>query len=546
MRAGLWVGSVMVVGDGTGVSMGVSAAALAPEIVLFLGALLVLMSGSFLPRHRLGATGAITLGVLTVSGAAAVISARSPSTSGSLVFDDTFGIDSMTTTARLVIAAGIGLLVLMSRRELSGDARRSETYALMLLAGTGASLMAGARDLMLLIVSFVLASIPLYGLIGLARTARAAEATMKTYLLGALAGVGLMLGVVLLFAVTGETTYTALSAQLSAAPARLAGLVTAALVLVVAALMFKVGAVPAHFWVPDAAQGANLTAAAFLTTIPKVGAVVAVFRLVQLASANVPANVPADVPADVPAGAVVAVLAAVSMTVGNLAAYPQRDVRRLLGWSTVSQAGYLLVPAAAAGASDLARPAMLFYLAGYAATNVAAFAVAAALPQLRDLADFAGLARARPKVGAALVVALLGLVGTPPTAVFIGKLTTASAAWDGGMAWLSVTVMVNSLISLFYYLRWVVPVVQAPAVRDLSPIEHHVRLRNVPDRLEMPQDRARPGAAAARGAAGPSGVVDGDREDRARAPDMAALVAVVASTMSVLLGVAAGLLWPLL
>lgn len=533
MRAGLWVGSVMVVGDGMGVSMGVSAAALAPEIVLFLGALLVLMSGSFLPRHRLGATGAITLGVLTLSGGAAVIAARSPSTSRSLVFDDTFGIDSMTTTARLVIAASIGLLVLMSRRELSGDARRSETYALMLLAGTGASLMAGARDLMLLVVAFVLASIPLYGLIGLARTARAAEATMKTYLLGALAGVGLMLGVVLLFAVTGETTYTVLRAQLSAAPAGLAGLVTAAFVLVVAALMFKVGAVPAHFWVPDAAQGASVTAAAFLTTVPKVGAVVAVFRLVQLA------------PADLPAAAVVAVLAAVSMTVGNLAAYPQRDVRRLLGWSTVSQAGYLLVPAAVAGDSDLARPAMLFYLAGYAVTNVAAFAVAAALPELRDLGDFAGLARARPRVGAALVVALLGLVGTPPTAVFIGKLTTASAAWDGGLAWLSVTVMVNSLVSLFYYLRWVVPVVQAPAVRDLSPAGSAVR-SGVTDRLAPAPDGSSSDAASVQ-----SGADSPETGMRAWWPDMrardgAALVAAVAATLSVLFGVGAGVLWPLL
>ena len=124
--------------------------------------------------------------------------------------------------------------------------------------------------------------------------------------------------------------------------------------------------------------------------------------------------------------------------------------------------GHPLAALPAAGRSDLALPSLLFYLAAYAVTNVAAFAVTAALPEHRELADYRGLARARPGLGLALLVALLGLVGTPPLAVFVGKLTTATAAWDGGHGWLALVVMLNSVLSLFYYLRWFAPVFARP------------------------------------------------------------------------------------
>jgi NADH-quinone oxidoreductase subunit N len=119
-----------------------------------------------------------------------------------------------------------------------------------------------------------------------------------------------------------------------------------------------------------------------------------------------------------------------------------------------------LVPVAVAGRSDLALPALLLYLAGYAVTNLAAFAVTSALPGVRTLSGYSGLMGTSPLLAVALVIALLGLVGTPPTVVFVGKLTTATAAWDGGMAWLTVAVLVNTLASLFYYLRWVAPAIR--------------------------------------------------------------------------------------
>ena len=149
---------------------------------------------------------------------------------------------------------------------MAGGWRACDTYALLLFATTGTILLAGARDLLVLVVAFLLASIPLYGLIGLARTPRGAEATMKAYLMGALFGILLLLGVTLLYGVTGSTLHADLAQRLSAAPP---AAVAAGLLAVVVGLMFEAGGVPAHFWVPDAPQGANATAAPSLTPVPK-------------------------------------------------------------------------------------------------------------------------------------------------------------------------------------------------------------------------------------------------------------------------------------
>ncbi len=410
---------------------------LLPEIMLFVGGLTALLGGSFLPRDRQWVTRIVATLALLGSGVSAALSLSGPAQSA---FEGSFTVDTTTGVARILVAVGTLLVLGIATDEISGSPRESETYALLLFSATGALVLAGADDLMVLVVGFLLASIPLYGLIGLAGGATSAEATMKTYLLGALFGIVLMGGVTVLYGVTGTTGYAELAGRLPAAPA---GAVAAGVLAIVVGLMFKAGGFPAHFWVPDAAQGANATAATFLTTIPKIGAIIATYRLML------------TLPDTLAWPLLVAVLAVVSMTLGNLAAYWQSDPRRLLGWSTVSQVGYLLVPIAVAGQSELALPSLLVYLTGYTVTNIAAFSVTAALPQHRTLQSYRGIARSHPWLALSLVVSLLGLVGTPPTAVFVGKLTTITAAWDGGLAWLAVIVLVNTLLSLFYYLRWI-------------------------------------------------------------------------------------------
>ncbi|WP_299441167.1 NADH-quinone oxidoreductase subunit N [uncultured Phycicoccus sp.] len=419
--------------------------AMLPEILLFVGGLVCLLGGSFTPRRRQWTLRVVAAAALV----AAVVAALAGASAGGTAFEGAFAVDVATTTARVVGAVATLLVLALAADEVAGDDRESETYALLLFATTGALVLAGARDLLVLLVGFFLASIPLYALVGLGRTARSAEAALKTYLVGALFGILMMLGVTLLYGVGGTTSYPELAGALAQAPVAVVG---AGFVGVLAGLAFKAGSVPAHFWVPDAAQGSTGLTAAFVTTVPKVGAVVALYRLVVA------------LPGPLDWGLLVGVLAVASMTLGNLAAYGQDDPRRLLGWSTVSQVGYLLVPVAVAGRSDLALPSMLLYLGAYAVTNIAAFAVTTAFPSVRDLGGYAGLVRARPGLAVGLVAVLLGLVGTPPTAVFVGKLTTATAAWDGGMPWLTVAVLVNSLASLFYYLRWV-----APALRRDDP-----------------------------------------------------------------------------
>lgn len=145
------------------------------------------------------------------------------------------------------------------------------------------------------------------------------------------------------------------------------------------------------------------------------------------------------------------------MTLGNLAAFAQTDVLRLLAYSTVSQVGYLFMVVAVAAGTDLAVPALAVYLAGYAVTNIGAFAAVVATPAARSITDWATAAGRHRWLVVSLVVCLLGLVGTPPTAVFVGKLGVFAAAWDGALAWLVVLAALNTVASLFYYLRWIAP-----------------------------------------------------------------------------------------
>jgi len=424
--------------------------ALLPEFFLLGGAVVTLLTGSFLPRARQWVARLVAVAALLGAGVSAALAFRQDGRLGGETVFGAFVLDTPTSVTRLVVVAATLLVIGLGVEELAGQARESETYALLLLGALGAVVLGATDDLLVLAVGFLLSSIPLYALVGLSRTAGAAEAALKTYLLGALAGILLLLGSTVLYGLAGSTAYAGLSTGLTGAP--VAAVAVGALG-VLGGLLFKAGGVPLHFWVPDATQGAGTAAAAFLTTVPKVGALVAAARLVDV------------LPDSLPVPLLLGVLAAATMTLGNLAALAQTDARRLLGWSTVSQVGYLLMPVAALSAAA-AVPALLTYLAGYAVTNLTAFAVLAARPRVRRLADSRGLAHRHPLPATALVIALLSLVGTPPTAVFIGKLTVFTAAWDGGLAWLVVIAAVNTVVSLFYYLRWLVEAFRATEEAD--------------------------------------------------------------------------------
>jgi NADH-quinone oxidoreductase subunit N len=429
--------------------------ALVPELLLLGGAVLGLLLGAWLPRRRQWVVRLVTTAACLGGIAATAVAMTGPPET---VFEGSYAVDPATNGVRLAVLAAVLLAVCLSIDTVAGHRRETEYYVLLLLGALGTVVLAGASDLLLLFAGFLLASVPFYALAGWDKSALGVEAAMKYYLTGAFLGVAMLTGTAVLYGVGRDTGYAALREGLTAAPA---AAVAVGLVAVLAGLLFKIGAVPAHFWVPDVTDGTPAPVAAIVTTIPKIGGLVAAYRLLQVA-------VPPEV-VDWPL--LVAVLAAASMTLGNLAAFFQTSVQRLLAYSTVSQVGYLLMAVAVAGRAELALPALLFYVAAYAVTNLGAFAVVAELPRARTLEDYRGLARRHPGLAAVLVVCLLGLVGTPPTAVFVGKLTVFTAAIDGGLAWLAVLAVVNTIASVFYYLRWIAPsfLGTAPGAIALAP-----------------------------------------------------------------------------
>lgn len=415
--------------------------ALLPELFLLAGAVGGLLLGLWTPQQRQGRVQAVALLACVASAAAAAAALLGPTET---VFEGTWVVDTLTATTRVAVSAATAAAIVLTSPSLSGHPRQSEAYVLMLLGALGADVLAASGDLLMLVAAYLLASVPLYALAGFAKDARGTEATLKYYLLGAMSGVLLLLGVSALILAGGSSLYIDLAAGLGSAPSPL---VAVGVLGVLAGVAFKAGAVPVHFWVPDVAAGTTPPMAAFITTVPKLGAVVAAFRLVSEPFAEAGLNVPL----------VVAVVATASMTLGNLAAFTQHEVLRLLAYSTVSQVGYLFMVVAVAARSDLAVPALSVYLAGYAVTNVGAFAAVAALPGARTLGAWSAASLRHRWLVLSLVVCLLGLVGTPPTAVFVGKLAVFAAAGDGEMMWLVVVAAVNTVASLFYYLRWFGP-----------------------------------------------------------------------------------------
>ena len=413
----------------------------APEIVLVLGAVVVLVFALFAPRRA--QAGAAVLALITLSASAAA-SAAMLGGSQSLTFFDTYAADDSAVWAKLIVLAVAAVTVVLSVEWFAGDPRHGEYYTLLLLSTLGAVVLAGAADLMAVILGVLLSSATGYVLAAYHRTdARSGEAAVKYYLLGALTNAALVYGAVLLFGLGATTTLLGLA---DALPGSDAVALVAGTALVVLGLAFKLGAVPAHAWVPDVADGAPAPAAAFLTVAPKVGALVAIGRL----ALTLPE-------ADVGWRALVAVLAAGTMTLGNLAALWQDDVRRLLGWSAVSQAGYGLMAVVALGRSDMAVTALLYFLAAYAAANLAAFGVVIELRGRTDRRSYAGLATARPVLALVLVVSFLSLVGIPPLAGFDAKVLLFVATVDAGYTWLAVLAVANTVLSLAYYLRVLAP-----------------------------------------------------------------------------------------
>jgi NADH-quinone oxidoreductase subunit N len=383
------------------------------------------------------------------------------------------------------LSLGLGLVLVLMTWNQADDARSAETQACLLAIIAGVNLVAAANDLVGLFVALELISIPTYLFLLLPRRdAPAQEATIKYFLLSVLSSAFLLFGLSYLYGATGTTNLEAIYAALAKGSAHDMPMVLGiAVVMMVAGLGFRLTAVPFHFYAPDVFQGAPNSAAAMLSVLPKIAGFVALYRVLAWPLAVEGWSLGAF------AEPLLWWIAVLTMFVGNLLALLQTDVRRLLAFSSVSHAGYMLIGFVVGGKTNAAVngfEAVLFYLAVYGAMTLGVFAVLAALgrPDRRvsTLADLQGLSRVRPGLAILLTVFLFSLTGLPPTAGFLGKLNLFLAAWGTGTEsgrWLAIWLGVNAAIGAWYYLRViremylsdpVTPVENQPAVPALVAV----------------------------------------------------------------------------
>jgi NADH-quinone oxidoreductase subunit N len=392
-------------------------------------------------------------GVLAATGALGVAGAVAASlllwTGPATSFQGMLVVDGFALFLNLVIGAGVILVLLLSVGYVSRlGVEAGEYYALILFATVGMMLMAGGTDLLVIFLALELMSLSLYVLAGTFRTRpEGNEAALKYFLLGAFASGFFLYGIALLYGATGTTNLGRLGAALSAPDAVRDPMVLAGLALVLVGFGFKTSAVPFHQWAPDVYQGAPTTVAALIATGSKAAAVGALLRVLL-----------AMYPLEADWFAALWLLAALTMTVGNVAALVQSNVKRLLAYSSIAHVGYMLV-GLAAGLGPGA-PAVLFYLGVYAVASMGAFGTILLLQregeEAVDLVAYGGLAGRHPVLALGLTVFLLALIGMPPTAGFVGKFYLFSAAIQQGLVWLAVLAVLNSVMAAYYYLRLIV------------------------------------------------------------------------------------------
>jgi len=422
-------------GVGGGMQFGRDLPLLLPQIVLLLTAIAALVT-EMLRRPRLALP--LTVGgLLVATGFAVPLIGRNTT-----VFMETYRVDTLSVWTTLILLPTTALAAVLAFPEVRGSDREGTVYSLLAFTALGPLVLAGAGDVLFLVLGLLLSSLGSFALVAYPRDDRATEAAMKYFVFGSVTGAVMIFGLTYWFGATGSTLLMDLGRLQGKSLAAIAGLVA-----VLVGLGYKAAIAPFHFWAPDAYEGAPLAVAAFLSIVPKVGAI---FALAQIARTLPTSAVHWPV--------VIGVLAVVSMTYGNLAALPQTNVVRLLAYSSIAQAGYFLLGVVGIGRTDLAIKALVVFAAAYAAMNLGAFAITARVG--RDLDTFTGIGFSAPWTGGAMVVFLLSLVGVPPLAGFVGKLLLFGAAIDAGYTWLAVAGILNSVLSLAVYLRIIVPMYQ--------------------------------------------------------------------------------------
>ncbi|HWR81703.1 MAG TPA: NADH-quinone oxidoreductase subunit N [Candidatus Deferrimicrobium sp.] len=413
---------------------------ISPEIALLVAAFVILLIGHLRSLARVVAPVAL-IGLMTALGLASAQWDRPASGFSGMVTCDNFSV-----AFKMIFIVASMLTVGIAHRffKVKGIAR-PEFYALLLISTMGMMVMASSADLVVLFLGLEIMSVPLYVMAAFARRSlESNEAGIKYFILGAFASAFLLMGIAFLFGASGTTDLRRIGANMHFAVSRfpLYTYVGAALTLI--GFAFKIAAVPFHNWVPDVYQGAPTPVTAYFSVAPKAAGFAALLRLATIGLVDVPA---------IPV--VFWVLAVLTMSVGNILALRQDNVKRMLAYSSIAHAGYVLVALAAGG--DDAVAAAVLYLVAYTLFNLGAFAVVTLLEtrsgRRSDMSELAGLSRSRPYLAAVLALFMFSLAGFPPTVGFLGKFYIFSAAVKGGFIGLAVIGVMNSFLSVYYYLR---------------------------------------------------------------------------------------------
>jgi NADH-quinone oxidoreductase subunit N len=458
--------------------------ALLPELILTLTGVLVMLAEPLIaPGRTRKPLGWLAILGTAASGLAALYQLRIVDTSGPLTaFSGTIQVDAFSVFFHLLIAS-IVLVTLLASLDYFEDpiTHAGEYFALVLFGATGMMFMTSSVELLMVFIGLEISSISTYILAGFRKgRATASEAALKYFLLGSFATAFFLYGIALCFGAIGSTSIGAIAAGLAITKTPLLGWLAVAMVLI--GLGFKVSAAPFHVWTPDVYQGAPAPVVGFMSTAPKAAAFAVLLRFLFNATPMYRDHWVL----------MIAILAVASMTIGNLGALLQTDVKRLLAYSSIATAGYILV--AFTAAPHEAVSAACFYTAAYAAMNVGAFLVLTQLSgfdeKLRTIDDFTGLALQRPVLSALFGFFLLSLIGIPFTGGFFGKFYVFSAAVHGGYTWLAIVGLANSGVACFYYLRLLTALYARPATDSLTDTP-------APSRVTFPAALALAATAAA-------------------------------------------------
>ncbi|HJW89693.1 MAG TPA: NADH-quinone oxidoreductase subunit N [Anaerolineales bacterium] len=429
-------------------------AATMPMNIVILWACVLLLVDVFISGERKGWTALLA----AIGLAAALLASLAQAGRELVVFNGMVVVDGFATFLNLLFL-GSGLVGIALAYDYLKRMRidRGEYYVLLLFSISGMMLMAVAADLIVVFLALELLSFPLYVLAGFARPrADSEESALKYFLLGAFSSSFVVYGIALVFGATGATGLEQIVTAVSAGTSN-SVLLTFGAALILIGLGFKVGAVPFHMWTPDVYQGAPSSVTAFMAVGAKAGGFAAMLRVFVVALPSL----------SVDFTPVLWALAALTMTLGNVLAIAQSNIKRLLAYSSIAHAGYILMAVVTFGNQAAARNAVaasLFYLVGYALTNFAAWAVVIAMEKAESsgessglaLSDYAGLGRKYPALAAVMAVAMLSFTGVPPTLGFVGKFYLFRAVLEGGFLGLALVGVLTSLISAYYYLRVVV------------------------------------------------------------------------------------------